>query len=50
MPAKKKVSTKASKALSKFQTELNKVRRDPRYKNKSFAEQQQIASKIYHKK
>ena len=48
MPAKAK-STKPAVALGKYQKVLNTVRKDPKYKNKSFAEQQQIASKIYHK-
>ena len=47
MPPKKKISDKATKALGKFQKELAKIRRDPRYRNKDFHEQQQIASKVY---
>jgi hypothetical protein len=51
MPAKPKVmkSKKPAEALSKYQKVLDKVRRDARFKNKEFKEQQLIASKIYHK-
>ncbi len=48
MPAKSK-SMKPAEALSKYRKVLDKVRKDPKYKNKDFKEQQQIASKIYHK-
>ncbi len=48
-PAKAK-STKPAEALNKYQKVLDKVRKDAKYKNKSFAEQQQVASKLYHSK
>lgn len=35
--------------LKEFQRILNTVRKDPKYKNKEFREQQQIAKKIYQK-
>jgi hypothetical protein len=51
MPPKKTVTKSKSPgvALSEYQKVLNRVRKDPKYKNKSFAEQQQVASKLYHK-
>jgi hypothetical protein len=49
MPAKSK-SMKPAEALSKYRKVLDKVRKDAKYKNKSFAEMQKIASKLYHSK
>ena len=50
MPPKKKGNSKATKALASFQKELAKIRRDPRYKNRDFHDQQKIASKVYQKR
>ena len=54
MPAtKRKVIRRAPKntpsALEGYARVLATVRKDPKYKNKLFREQQQIASKIYKK-
>jgi len=57
MPPKKTAKIKHIKdasrgtpsALKGYQRVLNTIRADPKYKNKDFREQQQIASKIYKK-
>jgi len=42
-------ATKAPGHLRTFQRILDTMRRDPKYKNKTYAELQQIASKAYKK-
>lgn len=57
MPVKKSTAMKQLKsapkntpdALKGYARVLATIRADPRYKSKTFHEQQQIASKIYHK-
>ena len=47
MPPKKKINEKAVKGLAKYQKELARIQRDPKYVNKPFAVQQKEASKVY---